>query len=92
MSALGTIDTAGTKILGIDGMQAFLDTCHPNVTFKRWRDGMLFPVLPGEVGKYVPPVYCSDFPTHADAQRFFEAAGDGDPHHLNIDRDGIACL
>jgi hypothetical protein len=34
---------------------------------------------------------CSDFATHAEAQRFFESAGPGDPHRLDRDRDGIAC-
>lgn len=36
---------------------------------------------------------CSDFPTQADAQRFFLAAGgpQRDPHGLDKDRDGIAC-
>lgn len=36
---------------------------------------------------------CSDFPTQADAQRFFIAAGgpQRDPHKLDNDHDGVAC-
>ena len=36
---------------------------------------------------------CSDFDTHAEAQRFFEAAGgpERDPHRLDADGDGRAC-
>lgn len=34
---------------------------------------------------------CSDFDTHAEAQRFFERAGPGDPHRLDRDGDGVAC-
>lgn len=36
---------------------------------------------------------CGDFSTHAQAQRFFEAAGGpgSDPHRLDGDSDGVAC-
>jgi hypothetical protein len=34
---------------------------------------------------------CSDFASQAEAQRFFEQAGPGDPHRLDRDNDGIAC-
>lgn len=36
---------------------------------------------------------CGDFATHAEAQRFFIAAGgpNSDPHRLDNDNDGIAC-
>lgn len=34
---------------------------------------------------------CGDFETKAEVQRFFEAAGPGDPHRLDGDGDGIAC-
>jgi hypothetical protein len=36
---------------------------------------------------------CADFPTHAEAQRFYEAAGGPriDPHGLDADDDGSAC-
>src|SRR5688500_16039436 len=34
---------------------------------------------------------CSDFDTQAEAQRFFEIAGSGDPHRLDADGDGPAC-
>ncbi len=35
---------------------------------------------------------CSDFKTHAQAQRFFKKHHPRrDPHHLDADHDGIAC-
>jgi endonuclease YncB( thermonuclease family) len=34
---------------------------------------------------------CSDFETQKTAQRFYEAAGPGDPHRLDGDDDGVAC-
>ena len=34
---------------------------------------------------------CSDFGSWREAQAFYEAAGPGDPHGLDRDRDGIAC-
>ncbi len=34
---------------------------------------------------------CSDFKTHAAAQRFYHAHQPGDPHRLDIDGDGLAC-
>jgi len=35
---------------------------------------------------------CSDFPTQAKAQHFFEKHHPRrDPHHLDADHDGIAC-
>lgn len=34
---------------------------------------------------------CTDFDTQEDAQLFFEANGEGDPHDLDRDGDGIAC-
>jgi endonuclease YncB( thermonuclease family) len=34
---------------------------------------------------------CSDFRSQEQAQRFFEAAGPGDPHRLDGDDDGQAC-
>ena len=34
---------------------------------------------------------CGDFRTQSQAQRFFEAAGPGDPHRLDGDGDGVAC-
>ncbi len=34
---------------------------------------------------------CGDFSTWEEAQAFYEAAGPGDPHRLDGDRDGIAC-
>lgn len=35
---------------------------------------------------------CDDFATHAEAQAFFEAAGAGDPHRLDNNKDGLACV
>lgn len=34
---------------------------------------------------------CSDFATQAQAQRFFESRGPGDPHGLDGDGNGLAC-
>lgn len=34
---------------------------------------------------------CNDFRSHEQAQRFYEAAGPGDPHRLDGDDDGRAC-
>ena len=34
---------------------------------------------------------CGDFATWGEAQAFFRQAGQGDPHRLDRDRDGIAC-
>ena len=34
---------------------------------------------------------CSDFATQAEAQRFYEQNGPGDPHRLDRDDDGVAC-
>ena len=34
---------------------------------------------------------CRDFSTWEEAQAFYEAAGPGDPHRLDGDKDGIAC-
>lgn len=34
---------------------------------------------------------CKDFKTHAEAQKFFEAAGPGDRHKLDRDGNGLAC-
>lgn len=34
---------------------------------------------------------CSDFASWEEAQAFFERSGPGDPHHLDGDKDGIAC-
>ena len=42
-------------------------------------------------GQQVADKDCSDFSTQAEAQRFFEQAGPGDPHRLDGDGDGVAC-
>ncbi|MFP4285360.1 MAG: excalibur calcium-binding domain-containing protein [Desulfovermiculus sp.] len=34
---------------------------------------------------------CPDFQTQAEAQKFFEAQGPGDPHRLDGDGDSVAC-
>lgn len=34
---------------------------------------------------------CGDFSTWQEAQSFYEAAGPGDPHRLDGDRDAVAC-
>ena len=46
--------------------------------------------------KFAPAAFsvdrdCDYFLTQAAAQAFFQQAGAGDPHHLDDDRDGIAC-
>jgi hypothetical protein len=38
-----------------------------------------------------PDVDCADFDNQAEAQAFMLAAGSGDPHRLDADKDGIAC-
>ena len=45
---------------------------------------------------FAPPVLaqdrdCADFGSQAEAQRFFEDEGPGDPHRLDRDNDGDAC-
>jgi endonuclease YncB( thermonuclease family) len=42
-------------------------------------------------GQQVTDRDCSDFGSQAEAQRFFERAGPGDPHRLDGDGDGVAC-
>ncbi len=37
-------------------------------------------------------VDCGDFTSQADAQRFFEANGPGDPHRLDGNNDGVVCV
>lgn len=59
------------------------------------------PPAPGATPLSGTPLYdpngpdrnCSDFPTQADAQTFFEAAGGpgADPHRLDADGDGVVC-
>jgi hypothetical protein len=47
----------------------------------------------GPYDPHGPDRNCSDFATHAEAQAFYEAAGGPtqDPHHLDSDRNGVAC-
>lgn len=49
------------------------------------------PAATGRVDTSGPDRDCKDFQTQAEAQRFFEAAGPGDPHRLDRDRDGRVC-
>ena len=46
---------------------------------------------PNQNPRNVPDRDCRDFRTWQEAQSFYEAAGPGDPHRLDGDRDGIAC-
>ena len=46
---------------------------------------------PSQSPRNMPDRDCGDFRTWQEAQSFFEAAGPGDPHRLDGDRDGIAC-
>jgi hypothetical protein len=34
---------------------------------------------------------CTDFDSQAQAQRVLDLSPEGDPHHLDMDRDRIAC-
>ena len=45
----------------------------------------------GDVAVPAPRIDCADFATQRQAQAFFEMAAPGDPHHLDGDRDGLAC-
>jgi micrococcal nuclease len=48
-------------------------------------------LLAGTPGAIARDYDCSDFSTQEEAQRVFEAAGPGDPYHLDGDGDGKAC-
>lgn len=54
-----------------------------------WADDLKLPAEEENQTAKGPDKNCSDFSTHAAAQRFFENAGPGDPHRL--DGDGEAC-
>lgn len=45
----------------------------------------------GDITVPAPRIDCADFATQRQAQAFFEMAAPGDPHHLDGDRDGLAC-
>lgn len=55
------------------------------------RLGVTSPSSPPATSTSGPDRDCGDFRTWTEAQRFFEAAGPGDPHRLGGDRDGVAC-
>jgi endonuclease YncB( thermonuclease family) len=48
-------------------------------------------LLDGAGGAEAADVDCSDFPTQAAAQRWFDRHGPGDPANLDGDGDGVAC-
>lgn len=60
-----------------------------------WRRGKRLaatsPQGPGVMSSPEPDRNCGDFQTWQEAQEFFKAAGLGDPHRLDRDRDGVAC-
>ena len=63
-----------------------------------WRDGVRSSSsLPSSTSSGLPydpdgpDRDCGDFRSHEQAQRFYEAAGPGDPHRLDGDDDGHAC-
>lgn len=48
----------------------------------------------GEVGRSLEDKDCADFTTWQEVQQFYESERSWfypDPHHLDLDRDGIAC-
>lgn len=53
-----------------------------------WRRGKR---LSRSGGSSAPDRDCGDFSTWEEAQAFYEAAGPGDPHRLDGDKDGIVC-
>ncbi|WP_281023696.1 thermonuclease family protein [Minwuia sp. IMCC3009] len=55
------------------------------------RLGVTSPSRPPATSTSGPDRDCGDFRTWVEAQWFFEAAGPGDPHRLDGDRDGVAC-
>lgn len=60
----------------------------------RWRRGERLPrpaALPIQVNANSADRDCRDFRTQREAQAFFDQAGQGDPHRLDADGDGIAC-
>ena len=61
------------------------------VTPEEWRRGQRGGSAPSSGTRSVPDRDCGDFRTWAEAQRFYEAVGPGDPHRLDGDRDGVAC-
>lgn len=86
-------DRIGNIRMSFDGeVSTFLNTCEPLVVFVHGMgEDLPIGVLPGEVGPNVPMLDCSMIVDQVDPQRFFEAAGAGDPHRLDSDRDGVAC-
>ena len=58
-----------------------------------WRHGESTSGSSGKSGRQnkVQDKDCSDFSTQAEAQRFFDTHGPGDPHRLDADGDGVAC-
>jgi len=45
----------------------------------------------GSSSRKVKDKDCSDYSTQAEAQRFFDGQGPGDPHRLDADGDGVPC-
>lgn len=77
-----------------------IDLCPPDARLETFGSlgGGLVPPVPTPPGlelydPFGPDRNCGDFPTWADAQTFYLAAGGpaSDPHRLDGDRDGVAC-
>lgn len=92
-SGLASIDDAAADFDAYaTTAETFTTTCQPLVLFVFGEyDSPPVGVLPGQVGPGVPVVRCELFKSAAEAQRFYAAAGPGDPHGLDPDGNGIAC-
>lgn len=75
-----------------DDADDFVAECQPLVVFVfGMGEDRPIGVLPGEVGTGIPEVDCELIASQVDVQDFFEAAGDGDPHGIDSNGNGIAC-
>ncbi len=58
---------------------------------EQWRRGKRYPSKGRTRRSSIEDRDCKDFLTQEEAQRFYEAAQQGDPHRLDSDGDGVAC-
>ncbi|HEV2065573.1 MAG TPA: excalibur calcium-binding domain-containing protein [Thermomicrobiales bacterium] len=89
------LDSAQGMVATLDEQASqFVDAYQPLVVFVPTMGGDI-PPAPVKSGENEPegfmPVECRLFTSQAAAQRFYEAAGPGDPHGLDRDGDGVAC-